>query len=233
MSRSSPAQNTLCALPTTTARTSGSACASARASSNSSTNGSVIAFTGGRSSVISATRSRTSYRMNSRSMAADSCLSEGDPNLSERAEVCSMFLSRTGELHAGARSRANDIACVQSDTGSGEGVGEPGQRHQRMIDRVAGGAAPLFDAIHGEDHGLEGDVPVPPVLDRRSEDERARSAAVGEDGWKRREVLVVHEPALRHFDAGMDRCDSGFDFFPAVGRVAGWEARGEPHDIFA
>jgi len=54
MSRSSPAQNTLWALPTITARTFSSSRALASAASNASIKGMLSALTGTRSSMISA-----------------------------------------------------------------------------------------------------------------------------------------------------------------------------------
>ena len=54
MSRSSPAQNTFCVLPTMTARTVSSSRAFARAASSASISGMLSALTGARSSMISA-----------------------------------------------------------------------------------------------------------------------------------------------------------------------------------
>jgi len=59
MSRSSPAQNTLCALPMMTARTASSSLALASAASNASIKGMLSAFTWARSSMISAILSET------------------------------------------------------------------------------------------------------------------------------------------------------------------------------
>src|ERR1700704_3616009 len=98
----------------------------------------------------SRTRRRFSRdRYLSRPFVMTSILAESYRHGAKRPEVSEVGLARLGRQHARERAGADHLIRLQADTGAGEFVGEPCQRHQGMVERGGGGALAANLAVAG------------------------------------------------------------------------------------
>jgi hypothetical protein len=90
----------------------------------------------------------------------------------------------------GRRSPGRDASARQL-------VGEPGQRHHRMVKQLC--------AVANQGDLLPRDVAPLPIRDGRTINNRTGSGAISEDRRQRRKRRIVNKPALRQLNSGMQR----------------------------
>jgi hypothetical protein len=96
-----------------------------------------------------------------------------------------------------------------------------------MVKRGGGGARAAGLAIAIKNDLLPGDILIVPILNRTSEDDSARTRAIGQYYWKWRKRGIMDEATFGELDAELKRSDSVSHLFLGVRRRSWWKIRAQ------